>query len=60
MREGGKKNIKKKNIEPIFGNVKNIGQITRKVNEGDGLKNNFDPFRKTLMRATKKTSKTKT
>ena len=46
MREGGKKHLRKKNIEPIFGEVnegdeikKNIGQISRKVNEGEEIKN---------------------
>ena len=35
MREGGiKKNIKKKNIQPIFG----------KVNEGNEIKKTFDIF----------------
>ena len=34
MREGGKKNIKKKNIQPIFG----------KSNEGDPIKKTLDKF----------------
>ena len=51
MREGGKKHLRKKNIEPIFGKVnegdeikKNIGHISGKVNEGDEMKNTFDLF----------------
>ena len=45
IREGEKKHLRKKNIEPIFGKVnegdqieKNIGQISGKVNEGDQIK----------------------
>ena len=45
MREGDKKeHLRKKNIEPIFRKVvesheikKTIGQISRKVNEGDEI-----------------------
>ena len=47
MREGEKKTLKKKTIEPIFGIVnagdqikKNIGQISGKVNDSDQIKNN--------------------
>ena len=46
LREGGKKHLRKKNIEPIFGEVnesdeikKNIGHNTGKGNEGDEIKN---------------------
>ena len=51
MREGGKKHLRKKNIEPIFGKVnegdeikKNIGHISGKVYESDEIKKTFDLF----------------
>ena len=40
MREGGKKHLRKKNIEPIFG----------KVNESDQIKKTLDIFLEKLMR----------
>ena len=53
MREGGKKHLGKKNIEPIFERVnevdvikKNIGHIYGKVSEGDEIKTTFDLFLK--------------
>ena len=54
MREGGKKKIKKKNIDQI---KKNIGHISGKVNVGNKIKKTFDLFKKKLMRTMKKTSK---
>ena len=60
MREGcKKKHLRKKNTEPIFEklmrgrNKKNIGQISRKVYEGD-------LFKKTLLRAMEKKQVKKT
>ena len=45
MRErAGKKHLRKKNIEPIFG----------EVNEGDEIKKTLDIFLEKLMKATKK------
>ena len=43
FREGGKKNLRKKNIEPIF----------VKVNGGAQIKKTFDEFLEKLMRVTK-------
>ena len=50
MRErAGKKHLRKKNIEPIFG----------EVNEGDEIKKTLDIFLEKLMKATKKNKRKK-
>ena len=53
MREGGKKHLRKKNIEHILGKVnegdqikKNIGHMSGKVNESDKIEKTFDLFKK--------------
>ena len=54
------KQLKRKTLEKLRRATKlkkNIGQISRKVKEGDEIKKTFDLFDKKLMRATKKTSK---